>query len=57
MRSKKMGDMAQNEMDKNLPGKVTKEKMEQVVIGPHCGELIKCRDNTAILRAVEPVKA
>ncbi|MDR0878868.1 MAG: ion transporter [Treponema sp.] len=37
--------------------RAAEEKREEVVICPHCGELIKFCDNTAILRATEPVKA
>jgi voltage-gated potassium channel len=35
-----------------------KQKDEQVFICPHCGELVRLRDNTAILRTAEqPVPA
>jgi voltage-gated potassium channel len=37
--------------------RAAEEKMEVVVICPHCGELIKFRDNAAMLRAAEPVNA
>jgi voltage-gated potassium channel len=44
-----------NEMNEE-ERKTEKQKEAQVVICPHCGELIRLRDNTAILRTAEPVK-
>jgi voltage-gated potassium channel len=41
-----------NEIEEDGNG-VKKQKDEQVVICPHCGELIRLRDNTAILRTAK----